>query len=95
MQTIELSGRSWLTMKHFYDALADALGSFEAHGRNPNAFCETMIYCLDLNSVQPPYEVVITGAHAFLKPSLREFASWVEEARTDRKMTPPMVTTWT
>lgn len=88
MQKLELDGRGWTEEKNFYDALATALGSFEGHGRNPNAFAETMIYYLDLNAVQPPYEVVIRNAPKKLLPFLRKFATWIAEARQDRRGDP-------
>jgi RNAse (barnase) inhibitor barstar len=84
MQTIELDGKGWRAEKDFYDALASALGSFDGHGRNADAFEETMVYYLDLNSVQPPYELVIRNAPKELLPFLRKFALWIAEARRDR-----------
>ena len=88
MQTLELDGRRWKAEKDFYDALVAALGSFDGHGRNADAFEETMIYYLNLNTVQPPYEVVIRNASKDLKPFLRKFAGWIAEARQDRKNDP-------
>lgn len=85
MQTVDLDGRSWKSEGDFYDALAAALGSFDGHGRNADAFEETMIYYLDLNTVQPPYEVVIRNAPPELMPFLRKFASWIAEARQGRR----------
>ncbi|HEX8527117.1 barstar family protein [Allosphingosinicella sp.] len=88
MQRIELDGSQWQSQRDFYDALAAALGSVEWHGRNGNAFLETMVYFLELNAVQPPYEVVIRGAPDALRPFLADFASWVAEARRDRRDDP-------
>lgn len=88
MQTIELNGSAWRSEKDFYEALAKALGSVEWHGLNAGAFEETMIYYLDLNTVQPPYEVVIRHASDALRPFLEGFASWVEVARAGRKNDP-------
>lgn len=85
MRRIELDGSAWRSKHDFYDALANALGSVEWHGRNADAFLETMIYYLDLNSVQPPYEVVIKNASEGLRPFLRDFSSWVTQARHDRR----------
>ena len=47
-----------------------------------------MIYYLELNSVQPPYEVVITDADESIRPFLQDFAAWVAEARSDRNADP-------
>lgn len=88
MRTINLSGASWRTKQDFYDALADALGSVEWHGRNADAFLETMIYYVDLNSVQPPYRVVIRDPSDDLRNFLSDFASWVQEARDERRTDP-------
>ena len=88
MQTLELDGSRWRSERDFYNALAAALGSVDWHGRNSDAFLETMIYYLDLNSVQPPYEVVIRNAPEKLAPFLQDFASWVAEARQDRNDDP-------
>jgi RNAse (barnase) inhibitor barstar len=88
MQTLELDGRRWKAEKDFYDALAAALGSFDRHGRNADAFEETMIYYLDLNTVRPPYEIVVRNAPEDLLPFLRKFARWIAEARQDRRNDP-------
>lgn len=88
MQSVELDGRGWKSEADFYDALAAALGSFDGHGRNADAFEETMIYFLELNIIQPPYEVVIRNARGELRPFLRKFATWIAEARQNRRDDP-------
>ena len=88
MQTVELNGKDWKVENDFYEALAAALGSFEGHGRNPDAFEETMIYFLYLNSVQPPYELVIRHASQEMLPFLHKFAGWIARARQDRRDDP-------
>lgn len=82
---IELDGAEWKSDEDFYDALAEALSSVEWHGRNGNAFIDTMVYNIHLNEVQPPYRVVITTPPRQLRPFLVDFASWIAEARQDRK----------
>lgn len=84
MQTIDLDGSGWRSERDFYDALAKALGSVGWHGRNANACEETMIYYLELNQVQPPYQVVIQNPYEPLRPFLNNFAKWIAEARQDR-----------
>lgn len=84
MQTIKLDGSRWASKDDFYSALASALGSVEWHGRNADAFLETMVYYLDLNAIQPPYVVVVENASKAISPFLHDFASWVAEARQDR-----------
>jgi hypothetical protein len=88
MQTIKLNGQSWRTEQDFYEALAFALGSVKWHGRNADAFLETMVYYLELNRVQPPYQVVVREVPNELKRFLTDFASWVREAREERKQDP-------
>lgn len=88
MQIVELNGANWRTKQDFYDALAEGLGSVEWHGLNADAFLETMIYHLHSNRVQPPYRVVIRDPSDDLRRFLGDFASWVQEARDDRKADP-------
>jgi len=88
MRTLQLNGSEWQSREDFYEALATALGSFDGHGRNADAFLETMIYYLDLNAVQPPYEVVVSDCNESVRPFLTDFASWVQEARADRRSDP-------
>jgi len=85
MRKIELDGSGWRSELNFYEALASALGSVEWHGRNADAFEETMIYYLELNQVQPPYELVVRNAQERMRSFLVEFAGWIAEAREDRK----------
>lgn len=88
MNEINLIGKNWRSESDFYQALANALGSFAGHGHNADAFEETMIYNLELNTAQPPYKIVICDAPDELKPFLKDFASWISEARDDRKNDP-------
>lgn len=84
MQKVKLDGSRWTSKVDFYDALASALGSVDWHGRNADAFLETMVYYLDLNSIQPPYVVVVENVSEAMRPFVHDFASWVAEARQDR-----------
>lgn len=60
MNVIELDASGWLTPLDFYDALLASLGAPEWHGRNINALIDSMIVG-DINSVEAPYRVVVTG----------------------------------
>ncbi|WP_374652200.1 barstar family protein [Rhizorhabdus sp.] len=60
MKVIELDAGGWLTPLDFYDALLASLGAPERHGRNINALIDSMIVG-DINSVEAPYGVVVTG----------------------------------
>ena len=88
MRELSLDASDWKSAADFYEALAQALGSVDWHGRNPDAFLETMICYAKLKSVQPPYKLTIRNAHADLREYLVNFASWVREARKDRKENP-------
>ena len=60
MKVIELDASGWLTPLDFYEALLASLGAPEWHGRNINALIDSMIVG-DINSVEAPYRVVVTG----------------------------------
>ena len=83
-QIIELDASNWQSKHDFYEALAQGLRSFAGHGRNADAFLETMVYYLELNEVQPPYEIRISHPSDEMRPFLQEFSGWVAEARKDR-----------
>lgn len=84
MHTLKIDGSGWTSKSDFYASLAVALGSVDWHGRNADAFLETMVYYLDFNTIQPPYVVVVENAPESLHPFLHDFASWVAEARQGR-----------
>jgi|LWDU01.1.fsa_nt_gi phage-related protein len=85
---ILLDATEWRTKEEFFEALAEALGSIEWHGRNADAFIETMVYHTDLNTVQPPYQLTVHNASGAVKEYVAKFASWVNEAKVDRKTDP-------
>lgn len=60
MKIIELDASGWLTPIDFYDALLASLGAPKRHGKNINALIDSMIVG-DINSVEAPYRVVVTG----------------------------------
>ena len=84
MREIPLDASDWKSRADFFEALAQALGSVEWHGRNADAFLETMIYHIDLNTVQPPYRIMIRNTPADVREYVINFATWVQEAREDR-----------
>ena len=88
MRTIKMDASKWRSKEDFYEALAVALGSFDGHGRNADAFQETMIYYLHLNGVQPPYEIIVRDSDEILRPFLQEFSTWIQEARADPRCDP-------
>ena len=86
--SFEIDGSRWRSRRDFYDALSALLGSVERDCRSSGSLLETMIYHLDRNAVQPPYELVIRNPSDELEPFLRDFASAVAEAREDRSADP-------
>jgi hypothetical protein len=60
MKIIELDASGWLSPLDFYDALLASLGAPEWHGRSIAALIDSIIVG-DINSVAPPYRVVVTG----------------------------------
>ena len=84
MREIVLDGGGWQTERDFYEALVDALGGPDWHGRNPNAFIDSMIYNIEIHDVRPPYQVVVRNIPGNMRSSLTEFAGWIEEGRQDR-----------
>jgi len=60
MTTITMDGAAWLTPDDFYAALLPALGAPDWHGHNLDAL-EESIRDGDINRVNPPFAVRITG----------------------------------
>jgi RNAse (barnase) inhibitor barstar len=86
MFLIELDGGEWKTPLDFLQSLADAIGSPECHGMNPDAFVDSMIWG-GINSVQPPYAIQIkniTKAPSEVADYVSLMASVIEEARQER-----------
>jgi hypothetical protein len=87
-RTLEIDGSRWRSQRDFYDALSARLGSVERTCRSSETFLESMIYHLDLNAEQPPYQVVIRNPRDEFRPFLSDFAQGVAEARHDRSADP-------
>ena len=88
IKEILLDATEWQKKEDFFEALAQALGSIEWHGRNADAFLETMIYHTDLNTVQPPYQLTVQHASGDVAEYVEKFVLWVHEAKADRKIDP-------
>jgi len=82
---LEIDASHWRSQRDFYDALKGLLGSVERHCCSSEAVVETMIYYPDLNTQQPPYDILIRNASAELRPFLFDFACGVAQARQDRR----------
>jgi RNAse (barnase) inhibitor barstar len=77
MREIRLDGSRWRNPEDFYDGLLPALGAPEWHGRNLDALNDT-IAGGDINAVNPPFAVRITGAGAMSDEARRYVARFVE-----------------
>ena len=84
MRTLEINGSEWRSRRDFYDALSELLGGIERDCRSSESLLETMIFHLDRNAEQPPYELVIRNPPDQFKPYLWDFASSVAQARQVR-----------
>jgi len=84
LRVLELNAGQWRTRRDFYDALSAVLGGIERDCRSSESLLETMVFHLDRNTEQPPYEVVIRNPPEDLRSYLSDFAHSVEEARRGR-----------
>jgi RNAse (barnase) inhibitor barstar len=86
MRTATLDASNWNKVSDFYDALFQAIGAPDWHGRNINALVDSIVY-EGINSLQPPYALTIINAAQLLEPIKTEVAlaaEAVREAREDR-----------
>lgn len=87
-RALEINGSRWRFQRDFYDAMSALLGGVERTCCSSGVLIESMVYYPDLNTEQPPYEVLITHSSAELRPFLFEFAGGVASARLDRRANP-------
>ena len=59
-RTIKLDATGWKTPVDFYDAILAALEAPHWHGKNANALRDSM-WGGDINGIEPPYRIWITG----------------------------------
>ena len=84
MQEITLSGAQWSTPDDFYNALLPSLGAPEWHGHNLDALWDS-ITGGDINLVNPPFMVSITGVRQMpvnCKALVDKFVALISEARS-------------
>ncbi len=55
---ITINGTSWRTANDAIDGLLQALRPLDGHGRNINAFIDSMMYG-GMLEIEPPYEIVV------------------------------------
>ena len=88
MKRIFLDLTDCRTQAGINETLAAALGAPEWHGRNLDAWYDSIVSD-DMNAVRSPYVLVITG-HGSLSPSLAKYvqklASLFDDARKEGKI---------
>jgi hypothetical protein len=77
MKVIRLRASDWKAPDDFYSALLPELGAPSWHGRNLDAFAESLA-ALDINAVRPPFVVEVSGSAA-LPPEMRAFLAKVAD----------------
>ena len=85
MKEIVLSGARWQTRDDFYQAFLHAVGAPAWHGRNLDALYDS-IGSGDINEVETPYRVRITGVSAMSPEALemvKHFESIVKQMRDE------------
>ena len=85
VRTIELDAQGWNTGLDFYEALLAAIGAPAWHSSGVNALIDSMVWG-GINSVEPPYEVLIHEVQGLADDARREVEraeQAIEEARAD------------
>lgn len=85
MREINLDASKWTTLLDFYDALFDALGAPDWHGRSINALIDSMIWG-GINRIEPPYLIRVRGtAHvpSALQDQIERARDYLLEARAE------------
>jgi RNAse (barnase) inhibitor barstar len=85
MKEIILSGAGWRTDEDFYSAFLEAVGAPGWHGHNLDALYDS-ISCDDINELETPYRVRISGASSMSAEARRmveSFAKLVAEMRKE------------
>jgi RNAse (barnase) inhibitor barstar len=79
MHEIVLDGSSWRSVEDFYAALLPALGAPDWHGRNLDALNDSL-RSQDLNQVNPPLAITISGIYAMSPDAERVVRRFAELA---------------
>lgn len=85
MKEIVLQGAHWQTRNDFYEAFLRAVGAPAWHGRNLDALYDS-IGSGDINEVEVPYSVRITGSSAMSSEAqemVKLFKSVVKQLRDE------------
>ena len=87
MRIIELDAADWCDLMDFYGALMGALGSPTWHGRNVNAWVDSMLYG-GINEIEPPYLIRLSGTSKCspeLQRCIEQLSNVIREAREWKK----------
>jgi hypothetical protein len=86
MKTTKLDASRWSTVSDFYDERLSVIGAPDWHGRNINAFVDSMVFG-NINTLQPPYAVTIDAAQLSepIKAEVVLMADAIYEARKDHR----------
>ena len=84
MRIIELDATSWKDVLDYYEALLEALGAPDWHGRNANALIDSMIWG-GINAIEPPYTVRIKNLKGASKHILIEIGYLKEDPPKQRE----------
>ena len=86
MRVIRLDGSAWKKPLDFYQALFDGIEQGYPHGKNVNAFVDSMIW-RGMGGVEPPYTVLVTNlaeVPAEICEEVSYMISAIREARRQR-----------
>jgi hypothetical protein len=86
MRVIDLDATGWRDVLDYYAALRSALGSPDWHGASANAWIDSMVYG-DINRVEPPYLIRITGTSkcpSAVREEIDLLAENIREAREEK-----------
>jgi RNAse (barnase) inhibitor barstar len=82
-QVITLDASDWQDVVAFYDAACVAVGAPHWHGRNLNAFVDSMVYG-GINAIEAPYTLRFVGlsnASDAVRSGVSEFIAVINDAQ--------------
>jgi RNAse (barnase) inhibitor barstar len=82
MILIKIDASLYKEIDTFYESLKLAIGSPDWHGKNINAFIDSIVYG-GINSVEPPYKIVISNISECpdtISSEIREDVSLLQDA---------------
>ena len=88
MKKLILDGADWKTKDDFYDAFFKAVGAPSWHGRNFNALRDSIIITGQINEVQLPHTIYLSGFDkmpAEVCAIAKSFCSLIKEFHSERR----------